>query len=480
MHRNYIYKPGSAETPEGQSRLRKPGRSVSLSMSYSGSRNSALDGNRGQTAFFQPDGSKVEDSIDQLGNTRGYNNSWSVGASWAEPVNSSLNLLFRYHYTEGQGRSDRLTHRFNPVSGRYDGVDTAYSNVLTTSSRLHASGGELNYVKDKVMVLVGASVQMLEQANRSDKVKTRLPQRYTNFFPMANIRYQFSPTGTVSVRYEGRSSQPSLDLLQQVPDNSNPLYIRLGNPGLKPSFFHMVNVNIDRQQSRSAWSVGIDASTVQNQVVFDTWVDSVQYSRPVNANGNSRVAYNVNYSRHWRGKGWSFRMGASNYGEYDRSVAYTNKMQNMVQNYSIAQRLSVGLTVKKMFSITPSVIVRYNHTKYTGAAALPAKNTVQYYSLNMSWFWLKRWVWENDIRYFSNSNTAPGFPAGVTMWQMAVNYQWGKNERGTVRVALYDLLRQTGSISRVVTPAFIEDMRVRALQQYGMVSVIYNLTQVGN
>lgn len=55
-----------------------------------------------------------------------------------------------------------------------------------------------------------------------------------NFAPNLDFRYRFSKVSQLRITYRGRSSQPSMENLLPIVDNSNPLNIRVGNPGLKP------------------------------------------------------------------------------------------------------------------------------------------------------------------------------------------------------------------------------------------------------
>lgn len=60
----------------------------------------------------------------------------------------------------------------------------------------------------------------------------------TNFSPALDFRYRFSKVSNLRVNYRGTTSQPSMTDLLDITDDSNPLNIKKGNPGLKPSFTH--------------------------------------------------------------------------------------------------------------------------------------------------------------------------------------------------------------------------------------------------
>jgi hypothetical protein len=101
-----------------------------------------------------------------------------------------------------------------------------------------------------------------------------------------------------------------------VPDNSNPLYVELGNPDLRPSFFHNVNIQVRETKGSNYWFTGLNFNTTQNQIVNQTWFDDVgrQISEPVNVNGNLGMSGNLQYSRTWKKRDVTLRMNLGSNG----------------------------------------------------------------------------------------------------------------------------------------------------------------------
>lgn len=460
-------------------RLNKQGRGFTLNMNYNYNNREAFDTNKGYTVFYKPDGSSREDTLDQRSNTTGYNNLLNLSASWSEPLAKTLSMVLRYSYTSGDGHSDKITNRFNPLTGQYDEVDTVFSNAFRNRHLAHSPNLSLAWNTEKLNATIGAGVQWLEQENVSAQEKNSLEQHYTNIFPSANVGYRFSKTGNISLNYNGRSQQPSMDQLQPVPDNSNTLYIRLGNPDLKPSFFHNVNINLQQYNSKTYWNAGLGFGSVSNQIVYETWFDSVQVSRPINSNGNYNLSYNINFSRSWKKKDWSLRLTMGNNGYFNKNVSFSNKIENITKTYSLSQRIGLTYTFRELITLMPTLIIRYNDSRYSIEQAQQAENITKAVTMNVFLNWPKRLILENNLQYNYNSRTAPGFPKGVTMWNMAVNYQLFKDRQSLLRLSIYDLLKQNTSIYRSITPTYIEDTQVQVLQQYFLMSFIYNLKQFG-
>lgn len=458
-------------------RLKKRGRSFTLSMNYNNTNRKSLDANKGNTVFYKSDSSSTEDLLDQRSNTIGRNNALSLSASWTEPLSSKLNVMFLYNYTNGSGHNDKITNRFNPLTGQFDIPDTLYSNAFRNRNLAHTPYISLSYYHEKFNASISTGIQWLEQENVSAQEKNSLAQHYSNLFPTAIIGYRFSKTGNINLNYNGRTQQPTIDQLQPIPDNTNTLYIKLGNPDLKPSFYHSLNLNLQQYDSKTYWNGSVGFSTATNQIVNETWFDSVQYTRPINSDGNYNFSYNINFSRSWKKKNWSLRLTLSNNGLYNRNASFSNKIENITKTYSLAQRIGLSYTFKELVTFMPSFIVRYNDSRYSLEHTQPTENITKAVTLNMFLNWPQRFILENNLQYNNNSRTAPGFPKGVTMWNMALNYQMFKDRQSIIRLSIYDLLKQNTSIYRSITPTYIEDTQVQVLQQYFLLSFIYNLKQ---
>ena len=79
-----------------------------------------------------------------------------------------------------------------------------------------------------------------EQARSQIKEYPEITRNVFNIAPRVNLRWNFDKQTNLHVRYNGRTRQPSMTNLLDITDDSNPLVITKGNPGLKPSFTHNI------------------------------------------------------------------------------------------------------------------------------------------------------------------------------------------------------------------------------------------------
>ena len=95
--------------------------------------------------------------------------------------------------------------------------------------------------------------------------------------------------------------------------------------------------------------------------------------------------------------------------------------------------------------------------------------------MTMFWNHPRRLIIENSLQYNYNSRTAPGFKKGVAMWSAAVNWQSLSKQQATIRLAVYDILKQAVGVRRTISETYIEDNETMIIQQYFLLSFIYNL-----
>lgn len=458
-------------------RFRKQGRGITLGFSYNYNNQKSVSDNIGQNDFYKNALLDSTDLVNQRSDARNTGKVLTFTATYSEPVTKYINAIFRYNYNRNNNISDKLTNRLNPVTGKYDVEDTAFSNAFRNNNEAHTPDVSLNFNKDKYRASIGSGIQILKQDNLSVTTGSLLSQSYVNVTPSANLGYNFSKTGNVSLYYNGRSQQPSIQQLQPVPDNSNPLYVQLGNPDLKPSFFHNLNLQVRESKGNNYWFTGLTFNTTQNQIIYQTWFDDVgkQYSQPVNVNGNYGMSGNLQFSQSWKRRDIMLRMNLGSNGYYNRNNTFSNKVNVTSNAYSFSQSIGLNFTYKQQLSIMPTFNIRYNKTKYSSESVADAAFNTKTLSLSAFWNRPKWLILENNLQYSYNSQIAPGFNKSVTMWSAAVNCLMFKKQQGMLRLAVYDILKQNAGVYRSITQTYIEDRQTQVLQQYFLLSFIYNL-----
>jgi hypothetical protein len=462
-------------------RFRKRGRGITFNMSYGYNDQPVDEKNKGENVFYKDDTLDSREDIDQLSHTSNVGYNTAVNVNYSEPILENFTLHLRHNYQSTKNESDKVTNRFNPVTGEYDIKDSLFTNAFRSTISSHTPGINLVFLRNKFHWSLGAGLQFLSQDNVTLQDEAMLKQEFINFTPSASLGYNFSKTFNVEVYYSGRNQQPSIQQLQPVPDNRNPLYVVLGNPDLQPSFYHNVHMSIRQTSGTSFWHGSFSVNSIMRQIINETYFDEFgrQVSRPVNVNGNYNMSWNLQYSKSWKRRDLSVRVNVGNRGNYSRNATFTNKIKNNAEVYSLSPMLGLNLTWKQLLSIQPTFHMRYNFARYSVSTIQDIDYNTKRLNVSMFWNYPKRLIIENSLQYNYNSRTAPGFRKGVAMWSAAANWQLFDKQQANIRLAVYDILKQNLGIQRIITQTYIEDNQAQVLQQYFILSFIYNLRRFG-
>lgn len=458
-------------------RLRKEGRNISLNLNYGSDVAKSKDLNKGNIWTLKPDGTDSTNILNQHSDLSSDNKNFGASIGYTEPLARNLNVLIRYNYRLSTGTSDKSTRKFNDGTKEYDIIDTALTDQFTTRSEVSYPDLSLNYFKsDKFRMAAGFGMQWLRQKT-SSRIQKEMDQRYLNYFPTANLVYQLNKTGELAFYYNGSSQQPSAQQLQPVPDNSNPLYIVMGNPDLRPSFSHSFSVSVRQGKGSLYWFSALNYSTTTSMIINETYFDELrrQVSRPLNMNGNYNSNLNATLSKTWKSKEYTFRLNTNIGAGYTRSMSRIDHEDIESKNYNFNARLYLTGTYKDLVNIMPSYMIRFSDSRYSKAQNQDASSVTHVFTADLFINWPKQLILENNITYVYNSRIAPGFKKGITSWNAAANYQLFKSKRGVLRFAIYDILQQNTNVNRTITQNYIQDVQVDVLQQYFQVSFLYML-----
>lgn len=82
----------------------------------------------------------------------------------------------------------------------------------------------------------------------------------------------------------------------------------------------------------------------------------------------------------------------------------------------------------------------------------------------------------SDVNWSTNSGYGDGFKQNEVLWNASASKSFLKNNQGTLRFKIYDILQQRSNISRSVTASYIQDSEYNTLGSYFMVHFIYRFS----
>lgn len=233
--------------------------------------------------------------------TRNYN--YTAQVTYSEPIAKATFLQFSYQFQYKYSKSDKTTFDLLdypdwaiggalPSGYESHAVDSLSKNAEYRYYNHDASVG-LRFIRPKYQLNVGMSFQPQNSTLSYKKGDYMIDTTRTvfNFAPNMDLRFRFSKVSQLRFTYRGRSNQPTMENLLPITDNSNPLNIRMGNPGLKPSFAHTMRLfyntyNAEKQRGiMTHFSFTATQNSISNSTRYNEETGGL-ITRPENINGN--------------------------------------------------------------------------------------------------------------------------------------------------------------------------------------------------
>ena len=338
-------------------------------------------------------------------------------------------------------------------------------------------------VRKQYNLNLGASVNSAMSSSEDRMNSARdIPSHWVwTVAPYARFRYRFTRTRSLSFDYRMRSSQPSLTQLQPVADVSNPLNIVVGNPDLKPTFTHRINLRFNdfNQQAQRSIMGMLGVNFAQNSIISTVKYDST-------TGGRTTTYANVNGVWDAFGMGMlslpfsankSFSFTSHLFTRFSQTVGYNNDAYNRSQTFSI--NYSPGLAYRTdMFDLEIRPRYNFQTTHNSVQTAVSNNRNIHTYGGQFNGTYSAPFglVLSTDLSYSATSGYSAGYDTKQWIWNGSIAYQFLKDKKASVMISVYDILGQRKNVNRNVTASYIEDAIYNSLGRYGMLTLTYRFT----
>ena len=192
-----------------------------------------------------------------------------------------------------------------------------------------------------------------------------------------------------------------------------------------------------------------------------------------NVNGNYGANARVMLNTPLRNK--KFSVNTMTMGSFNNSNGFINGEKNTNKNIVVTERagidfrstyLDLGINGNFSYNGTTNSLQAQNNQNVFNYGV--GGSTTIYLPLNFKV--------ESDINYSTNSGYTSGYQQQEVLWNAAASFSFLKNNSGTLRFKIYDILQQRSNISRSVTATNITDSEYNTLSSYFMVHFIYRFS----
>lgn len=450
----------------------KPRRNFSVQFSFNTSdQESEQERN---TKFYKDDINVLDSLVHRLIERKNLTSNYRGSFTYVEPLaaNSQLEFNGQVNYNGYDNRAitsniDAFENRtvVDSLSNIYDYSFTQarialnYRYGLSNTSKFRFSLG----LTGVPAVLSGTKVSLGTSTHRSS----------FNLIPIARFQYQFSKTHSLQVNYSGNAQEPTFDQIQPVRDVSNPQNTIVGNPDLKVTFNHTVNLNYNNYiaNHKLNYSVNANGSLIDNSVVSNV----VQIlntngqllrneTRYVNMNGGYRLGGNYSINKQLNNR--KYNLALSGNVSYNHGVSMSNNIESVTSTWNITERFGPRINPNEWLEVNPNV--SYNITKSSNTIS-PNQINTKTLALNIDG---RFYMWQSLIfGYNASKNFVSGINANITSNPLVINAYIQKEffkRRASITFQAFDILKQNNFVNLNVTDLMKTETRTNALSRYFM------------
>lgn len=505
-------------------RLNNKGRNFTLRGGYSYSKTNSKSYSYNNTIYgTNEDGTiNTSDLIRRYISTPVKSHTYSAGTMWSEPVfTKGLFLQLRYRFSYTYNKSDRSTYNIEDPDGNLWGMngftfpgnfwgnqdsylDATQSTYATYKYFNHNASMQLRYVQKKFNLNVGVSFQPqhTEFTYIKNVINVDTTRNILNVSPTLDFRYKFSNTSQLRIRYRGTPSQPSMTDLLNVVDNSDPLNISAGNPGLKPSFTNNLNVFYNTYNPKLQQGIigVVNFSSTSNDFGTRQITDKATgttVSRPENINGNWSVRGFFGFNTAV-GPKKRFNINSFANASYQNAVAYTgtgtitnagsitniadinkifqsatDQQKATTKTTTIGERLGLSYRTD-LWEVGVNGSLTYNHSTNT----VMKQGNLETWTYSFGPRLTLNLPWGTSLSTDISDNARRGYTSSSMnttewIWNLQLSQSFLRTKNLILSVQFYDLLKQQSNISRSTTPYANTDTWYNSINSYMMVHLIY-------
>ncbi|MEE1944078.1 outer membrane beta-barrel protein [Pedobacter sp. KR3-3] len=454
---------------------KKKGRTLSIDLQPETQNSKGIENSLNVTNYYNDQGQMNRtENLDLFKDNASKQTSLGTRISYTEPLGKKWQLQTAYSFKTVISSSNRMV--YDNLQNR-KAIDSL-SNNFDFNNFSNIGKVVLQYRAQKFSVSGGVEATQtsfeLDDIDRNNKFN----RNYLNWAPRGNFNYRISKSTSLSLNYNGNTSQPSLDQLQPIRQINNPLYQVVGNSNLKPSFSNSIGLNFNSYQFKSEQFIYgyLSYNFTRNAIASTQTVDEFNktISSYTNLNGNNSIYANASYQ-----KGFSKLHFRASF-----SISYNSSNYVSILNNKLNKNFNGQLNLRPGFSYyTDKVQVNYNPsvTFLNSNSSLGSINNGKSYTHNHEISGTIQLPYKTEFNTsislsYRPANQSFNTPLNVALWNCYISKKMLPTDALEMKLSVSDILNQKIGYNRYVGGNYINETTFSYIPRYILIGLTYNLS----
>jgi len=408
---------------------------------------------------------------------------YKTNAVYVEPLSKNFFSQTFYNFSSRQETGDKEV-RDELTDG--NPLDANLSRTYDNTIQLNRVGTSIRYSKNGTNISLGAAYQQFdlfgEYASKVDPdLSGVVDRKFVNWIPNFSMNFQPKRGTRYSMSYTVNATEPSIENLQPIVDNSNPLRIFEGNSDLTPEISHGISGRFSKNYALSGIRINLNANynIFTNQIIQNETVDDnlITYIQPINYEGNSdSYGLFANFNFPIVKNKLKARLSLS--GNRRQSFAFVNEILNETINLNVRPSVNLTYTPKKKTSIELRSSWNVNNATYSINETQNQQTLNTNYAVTANSLLYKGFYLNSSFNYSVFTNDRFGFDQSVPILNASIYKLFLKGNKAEARLSIYDALNMNRNISQFAGGNSLTESQTTALGRYVMLSLTYNIKGV--
>ncbi|RYU94046.1 outer membrane beta-barrel protein [Emticicia agri] len=461
-------------------KFKKKGRNFAASVTYN---YNISDGEASQSSvnelFGAPVGS-IPANINQINFTNSPRNLVKSSLLFVEPLSKKFFSETFYNFSLRRDAVDRNVQTTDGI--RIDSLSNYYNNDFM----FNRFGTNVRYNHKGVNISFGLAAQHFHFDGNFARSKNATDVQHISrdifaWIPASSINIDLKNNRYLWADYTKEVSEPAIKDLQPIIDNSNTLYIRVGNPNLLPMSTHraFVGYNMFNPGSFTNMFFNLNYGYNINQVIYNQTVDPVTLvttAMPTNISGGQNLGSYLGFGFPLKKTKSTLNLNAGT--NISKNLIYINNVLNTTRNNNYNFGFRLDLTPSDKFTFYANGNFGITNTKYSINTTQNQQIFNHTLGAEMNIALPAGIYFSSNLNYRISKNERFGFNQHIPILYASMYKILGKAKKAEIRLSGYDLLKKNIGINQYAYQNFVSTEQTQTLSRYFMLSFTYNMRGV--